>query len=844
MPSVTLQLKNAKSLDLVAYSMSNVNGEYELKANIDSIANLYLIASYIGLKKDTLTINVSKLQEPFLVNHNFNLTDDATQLDEIKIIADIPIITKTNDTTKYNVARLTSPEDQNIESVIKKMPGMTVSKDGVIYFNQQRIAKILLEGDDMTGDNYKTITQNLKPQLVEEVQAIENYVEDDLMNGIISSNEVVLNLKVKAKKSVSGSLDLSYGSNNRNDLTANLVSFTKGFKAFTFVNNNNTGKYQDDLLSLSNNGVPFQTNKFINHAIESTNPFDNNQFRLNKSLAGSISAISQVTDKLKISLGLYGILNNLYDERNDNRLFYTADTIRTFDKENRNSNSKIYQAEWTADQRLNKKSRLVVAFSTTFKPEKYLSKDLSFFNYNPSDSVSQEQSDRLKSISGQLKYVLKLNANIALITTINHKFEDLRQNYNVNSNLYTVVPYFGGASSLLQLASIRTNTTKADIQLLKKSGYNYFYTNIGYNVLDAKIATSLYNADSGHEPELLADKFINANNFIIRESYLGGKYTFDNKRIRLQALMTGSLRQIVVYGRDSSFLVLQPELSLSAKISESQTLKIRYTLENKSPGSLEYYQSSILTDVRNVNSGLNKIYSFSTQKVEVGYNNSDFSKNYFSFQANGSAKFSPFGFLATNFFDNTIYYSQRSLYKGVKIFQGNLVFQKFVPFVASNFSLDLSASTSEYYAAIGQVINPYSDISKSIVFNISTGFKLPVNFSTEFRYLKSNTYLSDVKINSNNSYKYALVSRSKIGKHLFHVASYDLYRLNNKNYRILNTELIYQPTKSGITYTIQGKNLYNVKTFTNTYVSNIQESTSSTSLLGRYLLFKVSLTIR
>jgi hypothetical protein len=841
LPAATLQLKDAASQQLIAFASSSNDGRYLLEAELKDNTQLYLIASYIGLKRDTLKINWNEQQPDLPLSHTFNLTEDARQLDEIQIKAETPIVTSVNDTTKYNVARLTTADDRNIESVIRKMPGMNVSKDGTIYFNQQRITKVLLEGDDMTGENYKTITQNLKPQLVEEVQAIENYVEDDLMNGIISSDEVVLNLKVRNKKSISGSVDAGYGTRDRNDVSTNLVSFVDRIKAFTFLNNNNTGKYQDDLLNLSNTKAPAGQRKLINHSIEDTNPFDNNQFRLNNSLSGSLSVISRVNDNLKLTLGLYGIRNKLYDQRIDNSLFYTADTIRTTDQENRKSNSKNYQLEWSADQRLNTHSRLTASFSYTSKPERYLSDDLSSFNNNSQDVVNQDQDDSWKNFNGQLKYVWKLDATTAMVATAKAGTEQLKQSYQAISALYSGIPVFEGAGKLLQQASTRLNTGQLDLQGLKRSGYNYFYLNMGLNLQRNEISSALF-AGEGPAPQMLNDGFQNNDHTATSEAYLAGKYTFDNKVIRLQALLKGSFSHMEVYGRDSSFIYLQPELTLAAKLNESQNVTVLYNMENTTAGNLDYYRNKILTDVRNVNSGLNQLYYFNTHNFQVAYNNNTFANDYFSFRISGKASYSPFGFLTTNFFDNTLYYSQRSLYKGIRSFAGNTVLQKFIPVISTNVTLELGVSKNSYYAAVEQQVNPYSAINKSFDLNASTGFKLPVNFSAQFRYLRNVIFLLDNKINQTESYKYSAVSRAKVGNFV-HVLSCDLYKLSGNNYTIMNTELLYQPGKSRIKYGISANNIFNVKYFVNNYVSNVSESTSSTSLLGRYMMLNITLSI-
>lgn len=836
-PSASIQLKTTDA-QVIAFSSGNEDGTFSLEGSMDGHQVLYLIAAYIGMKRDTLKITAGAIPS----RHDFKLLEDAVQLETIHIKSDQPIVTTSNDTTKYNVARLTTPDDRNIESVIKKMPGMKVSNDGTIYFNQQRITKVLLEGDDMTGEGYKTITQNLKPQLVEEVQAIENYVEDDLLNGIISSQEVVLNLKIKNQKSISGSFDAAYGSDHRNDLSGNFISFYKGIKAFSFLNNNNIGKYQADLLNLSNKTAAPQSGKLINHAIEDTNPFDNNYFRLNKSLSGSISAIDRVTKNLKLSLGLYGIRNKLYDERNLFQRYYLQDTIVTEDLQNRSSNSRNYQVEFSADQKLNAKSRLFASFTYTTRPDAYHSNDLSMFNGLQSNEVLQRQSDQDRNIRSELRYVLKSAANTALIASAKFNSSDVNQNYTSQSDLYSAVPDFAAANAVLQLADTRLNQAGLDIQALKKSRSHYFYLNAGAFRSVSKLETRLYGL-SGSIRNALADAYANQNRVANSEIYLGAKYTFDNKRIRLQLALSGNLRNIDLYGRDSSYFYLQPSLNLKARLGDGQELVLAYQMQNTSPGNLSYYQNYVLTDLRNLSSGLAQLYYYNTQDLNLAYQNSSFSAQYLSFRISGNANYSPYGFINTNFFDNALYYTQRSLYKSIQSIGGNTVFQKFIPALSLDATVDFSLSKRRYYASIGQEINPYSNLSQNLLLKLGTGFKLPVNFTLQFSYLNEAVSQQNAAVGRNEAYKYSIASRIKLGKSLSHVTIYDRYRINKTDYHIMNTELLYNPGKGKLSYGISGKNLFNVNSLINNTVSNVGESRGTASLLGRYILLNLSVSI-
>lgn len=837
----TLQLKTADST-ILSYTNTNTNGYFVLDADVAGAKFVYLIASYIGLKTDTLKLTSDTFNGHTII-HDFELSDDPKQLEQINIKAEKPAVTVHNDTTSYNVARLTTTEDKNIESVIRKMPGMSVSKDGTISYNQQKITRVLLEGDDMTGKNYKTITQNLKPQLVEQVQAIENYIEDNLLNGIISSDEVVLNLKLKNKKSIVGSADLGLGIDKRNDVSTNMVSLYKNIKAFSYISNNNTGKYQDDLLSLNDKTAENYLNvKLINHAIGNTNPFDNNNFRLNKTLSGSLSVVSHVNENLKLTMGIYGIRNKLFDERSNTQVFFGPEPVTTEDREARSSNDRNYQIEWGVQKRIGRTSRLSTAFSYTFKPSSYTALDTSFFNRETENLVDQRQEDQVKSFNGQISFVQKANASTAFVATVSTLNQKNEQSYVSISDLYSQMPLFNCAKSLLQHAANTLNTVIADVQLLKKSGYNYLYLNAGGNFRQTQTFTNLYGVDDT-TPILLGKDFQNDVVTNSRLGYLVAKYTFDNKVIKIQGLLRGNLKHISLYGQDSTYFYVQPELNMTAKLSNYQQLSLSYKIQNTSSDDFDYYRNSLLTDVRNINKGLDRLYYFYTHALRVYYNNKSFSDSYFSFQLSGNGSYSASGFLTTNYFDNTFFYTQMAFYKGIKKLGGNVVFQKFIPVISTDFTLNFGISETNYYAAVGNQINNYANFNKAVDFKLSTGFDFPLNFSGQFQYIEDATEMLGRQINNNTVCKYSAASRIKFGGGLSQLVSFDLYQLNEMNYRILNSELIYQPKNKRFKYSIIGKNLLDVKTLVNNYVSNVVKSTSSASLLGRYILFSLSFAI-
>ena len=91
-----------------------------------------------------------------------------------------------------------------VEDLLKKLPGLSVDKDGKITSQGEEIGKVLVDGDEFFGDDPTIATKNLGADGIEQVQVYEKENED----GIGGSDEKikVLDLKLKddAKKGYFG----------------------------------------------------------------------------------------------------------------------------------------------------------------------------------------------------------------------------------------------------------------------------------------------------------------------------------------------------------------------------------------------------------------------------------------------------------------------------------------------------------------------------------------------------------------------------------------------------------------------------------------------------------------
>ncbi len=837
--AVTIQLKDARDLHILSYCFANSKGFYTLKANVLQNQKYYLIASCLGFKRDTLIINgLNKLD----LRQDFTLHPDENQLDEITVKALKPAIEVLNDTTKYKTDAFTSAEDRSLQDVIKKMPGMTVSDDGTIYFKNKQVSKVLLEGDDLTSSNYKTITQNLKPDFVDEVQAIENWVEDDLLKGIINSDDIVLNLvlKDKRKQKIIGSSDIGYGTNNRKDISVGLIGFVNKTKAYSFIRTNDIGISQENIYQLAgNNRNLIGDGKLIDHQIYSHTPFNGNSLALNNSLNGSISTVTRLGNNFKVNLSFYGLRNKLYNDNTFISTYFDPANATIRDEQSQQSNNKHYQTDLIVDYLLTKNARLVTKFNFKLRPQNFSARAFSTYNNIVTNDINHSQSDLLTNCNFESKFTLKANSNSALILNLRLTNDVIDQNYNLNSDLYKTILAFSG-SNLNQLANIKYVQAKFDIQALSKNGNHFFYGNFGVSYNNDDLKTNIVDAASGSS----LSGFTNNRIFISNKIYFVGKYTFVAKKFMFYTLFTALRLKQKQNDVDSAFFRIEPEVSLQFKVARFQDIDLKYNYKNVFTKPIDYYAQPILVDIRTINVGMGQLNNFRVHNVNFNYSNNEFSDDYLSFNLSAAAHYYDGGLITNNFFENTIYYAQKMAYKGSSDYSATVSFQKTLLFLSSKFSISYTPSLNHYYNKVDAQISDYSSFTNFISTGFTTGFKLPVNFTFDFQFQNTTTRLGKNKINQQDQYKYGIQSRYKLNEKLFSLINLNIYKIGDNNYKLLNTELQYKPLKGIFSYSILGKNLTNIKEINNFFVNNVSESKSSTGILGRYILGSISIAIK
>ena len=309
--SANIFIKNSENKDLISeFFKAEENGEFTavLKENYSKI---YFEVTAMGYEKiaDSL-INPEKGRT---YSFNYVLLNKTTVLEEIIIKQEKYEIDR--DTVSFNPKSYKDGTEKKVEDLIKKLPGMEVEPNGTIKYRGKNVTSVQLEGDDLFGFNYTLGTRNISVDMVEQVQAIDNYSANPLLKGIENSENVSINLKLKkGKLDITGNGNLGSGFDSevkaKNDLNFNLLGISKKYKSFGNICYNNVGlnNSAEDYFSMSANLDDIQNEELIAKKIIPENIFSSNfetqRANINNQLALSYNIIYRFSQKLSLKTNL------------------------------------------------------------------------------------------------------------------------------------------------------------------------------------------------------------------------------------------------------------------------------------------------------------------------------------------------------------------------------------------------------------------------------------------------------------------------------------------------------------------------------------------------------------
>jgi len=165
--------------------------------------------NFSGVRKGTYTFKAELLgykaltKEIKVVAGENNLGElkmdpDNEMLEAAKVsTAGNPIIIK-KDTIEYNASSFKTTDNDVLEDLLKKLPGIEVSEDGSITANGETISKITIDGKTFFLDDPQLASKNIPAKIVHKLKVIEKKSEQAEFTGIDDGEEeTVIDLSIK-----------------------------------------------------------------------------------------------------------------------------------------------------------------------------------------------------------------------------------------------------------------------------------------------------------------------------------------------------------------------------------------------------------------------------------------------------------------------------------------------------------------------------------------------------------------------------------------------------------------------------------------------------------------------
>ena len=229
------------------YALTDSDGKAELTKVRKG--TYILKAELMGYKSHQQEIKVDKTIDL----GEIKMTEDIETLDASKVSAvGNPIIVK-KDTIEYNASSFKISDNDMLEELLKKLPGVEVGTDGSITANGETINKITIDGKTFFLDDPQLATKNIPAKLVQKVKVVEKKSEQAEFTGIDDGNEeTVIDLSIRPgmMNGVFGNVmgggghDLPSAMNNMDDWryqgAAMFGRFTEKSQLSVILNANNT----------------------------------------------------------------------------------------------------------------------------------------------------------------------------------------------------------------------------------------------------------------------------------------------------------------------------------------------------------------------------------------------------------------------------------------------------------------------------------------------------------------------------------------------------------------------------------------------------------------------------
>ncbi|MBV7441550.1 TonB-dependent receptor [Weeksellaceae bacterium TAE3-ERU29] len=577
----------------VGYVFSDNQGEFELKMPCGKKYELEI--EHVNYKSKVVKVNLDKSKR-----EKITLEQDAVNLKEIVAKGRIPIQIK-GDTIEYDAKSFQTGNEETLEDILKKLPGLTVEK-GKVYYQGKEMKSIKVEGREIFGGNQKLLTKNLPSDAVDKVQLNKKFKSNPFANSLQQDEEFELNIVLEEDKKnlVFGNVTIGGDANKHTDLQEKLFYFSKKTDATLISDYNTYGKevftgedYYQFLGGLSEFSSEGGTSSLRNAMGSVGFNSDNNASETDNFLsAGNLGY--QPNKNLTISGFAMGTRNAVKYKSTNKRIY------PTFEQRDENINEQsIFAFISRLNLEYNTPNNAQLKYRVNFNQQNsddktnvtsFLNEDTTPQGYRNSDSKRENA-----TINQKLSYIKKVGEDDNIGIYLSHIYQKENPEIALNS---TIQPFVGFLNLILknneyqlsQNQDLYSNTFQA------LSIYNHLLTNlsnlelkVGVNYTKQNLESNLFSFDT----PVNGQNTLGEADFSFQEYYANTTYT--RKIGKLKANLGVSVNYFnsdnkVKNDKDNSLngTKFLPHANLSYEINSNQSVYLNYNTSYEIPNVREW----------------------------------------------------------------------------------------------------------------------------------------------------------------------------------------------------------------------------------------------------------------
>ena len=199
-----------------------------------------IIVSYVGYKNFINSYDYSKATgEQVIFDVVMNPGDNLLQA----VTLESNKVQIKEDTVSYVVDSTMYRKNDNVEEVLKKLPGVQVDKEGTVTAQGKQVTKVKVNGKEFFGGDVTTATREINADMVDKIQIIDDYGDQSAFTGVKDgdpSKTLNIQLKKDKNKGYFGNVTAGAGTESRYVASLSVNKFNNNEQISLIGNLNNT----------------------------------------------------------------------------------------------------------------------------------------------------------------------------------------------------------------------------------------------------------------------------------------------------------------------------------------------------------------------------------------------------------------------------------------------------------------------------------------------------------------------------------------------------------------------------------------------------------------------------